>query len=877
MTKAFTDTIFQPIKLYIEGVEVPFISISVSSGIGGLPTASITVPPQAGLIDIARFYSPKVHIFYTDLLNDYDDPKEADKLLFSGVIAQPSYTKHKDTSSSVGINFNCVHRYSLINDMLIEYTGWLQADPLNQNSSVGVMADTANSNATVITALAGVQNPATQKGTEITPTSTDGSTSIIPSRWQKYYTRWVGMPGVLINFWNQMKRSAYNRQLSQGSSYFTESFVKMYQPLIEDGLQFFERMAGHYPIEAMVQADQYRVDPCPETPGKKDKIVIPPSRQLFLSSSIQAEMTISNISSYLQNSGEVTTIYQIFSNFYDSIDYEIVTLASPAEIAMRADTPGLSTDEANDFTNLDQSTPTDTSAVDTLVKPRIPFYFSPTCNVLFPGMYSSINVAYDEINVPTRINLKNLEGPDGNNGFRTNFRSPHSIRQAIAMKVAGVNGVGGVDPTQPYSLLSTMGSHYGAIGIYEQGRGIKQETQHMPRWLSMFSHSTAGGNQPLTDTMPDKTQEQGRFEALQALATGWAKRYPGDQVKTLNPYSVLATDISAHHRMLFAASDYYYTQRFASSKAGMVECPFNPHIVPGYPMDILESNPLYPSFHAMCAQVTHNFTSSSASTSVQFVAAMTYSEMANYYIPMVSPMLQVALGLAENPTLVNPDQKAMITAQDFYQYTLGTSVVAPNDIMNFSTMLVKPKKWSKVNQWEDGSGISVPAVNGGELNPMLSYQGNMSLTYRNIESKDKIEERFGIKFIDMAPSNYGPTVMRYTDKALTDDQKFELGRSQFLSYDTYFGEPINVVNTQKVNNPSAVNGTAAPTPSINNPSAFVGQAQAAASSAASSVSGAVSSALGAATAPVLAAGAAASSAVTTTVNKITGSITSAKS
>lgn len=792
MTKPFTDNIFQVVKLYIEGVQVPFTNISITSGIGGLPTASISVPAQAGLMDIARFYQPKVHVFYTDLINDYDDESEADKLIFSGVIAQVSYGKRKDTGSGMGISFTCVHRYNFMNDMLIDYSGWLNPDPLTVgDNEASVKADTANSIATIIEALAGLQDPSKTIGTEITLDNPGGSTSVLPERYTDYYTRLMGMPGLMMNVWNQMKRSAFNIQNRQGNLYYSESFIKMYKPLTEDGLHFFERLGGHFPIEAMVQADQFRIDPCPDTPGRKDKVVIPPANQLFLASAIQSDMAASNLYSYLQNTGEVTSIYGIFNNFYESFDYEILTLTSPAEVPIRANTvlgeDGLEFQQAAALTNK-------TYALDTIIKPKLPFYFAPTCNVLFPGMYSAVNVIYDEINVPTRVQLKNLESPD-QNGYRSNFRGPPSIREAIAKKIAGVNGGAGVLAGRAYSLLATTGTSYGAIGLYEQGRGIKQQSDHLPRWLSIFSQSTLGGTQDIKDVAPDQKTDPARYEAMRQLSVGWARRYPGDQRKTLNPFDAASTDISAHHRMLFAATDYYYSRRFASSKAGTVECPFNPHIVPGYPMDILEANPVYPSFHALCTQVTHTFTESSCSTHVQFEGAMTYAELANYYVPPMAPMLQVALALAENPTLVNPDAKALKTADEFYRYTLGTGSVSPDQIMDFTTMLVKPKIYT-ANGWAEGSGDSLKdTTNGGERNPMLTYQGNMSLTYRDIESRSDVEDRFGIDFIDMSPANYGSTVMKYRDKNLDDTTKFELGRSQFLDYSTYFGEQIQTQDT----------------------------------------------------------------------------------
>jgi hypothetical protein len=168
-------------------------------------------------------------------------------------------------------------------------------------------------------------------------------------------------------------------------------------------------------------------------------------------------------------------------------------------------------------------------------------------------------------------------------------------------------------------------------------------------------------------------------------------------------------------------------------------------------------------------------------------------------------MLQVALGLAENPTLVEPDEKALKTASDFYANTLGVPAVSPNELIDFRTMLVKPKKWSTgSDSWTDGSGTPIPDVsNGGERNPMLSYYGNLSLTYRPIEARSDVERRFFLTFIDMEEGNYSPTMIKYRDQQLDSESKYELGRSQFLNYDTFFGEQVIRENTQRTNNPSA--------------------------------------------------------------------------
>jgi hypothetical protein len=136
---------------------------------------------------------------------------------------------------------------------------------------------------------------------------------------------------------------------------------------------------------------------------------------------------------------------------------------------------------------------------------------------------------------------------------------------------------------------------------------------------------------------------------------------------------------------------------------------------------------------------------------------MTYSELANYYVPFVSPMVQVALNLAESPSLVNVSPKAKKAADEFYAYTLGTDAVTPEELLDFRTMLVKPQRWSvSSDSWTYGSDKPLPSPNGGDTNPMMTYQGNLSLTYREIENKTKIEKRFAIKFIDMTQPTMAP-------------------------------------------------------------------------------------------------------------------------
>lgn len=113
-----TDIVYQDIKVYIEGVQVPFEAISISQNIGEYPSAIVQVPPQSGLMDIARYYQPKVHIFYTD--RDLG----GDRLLFWGHIIACNYAKSRQQGMAT-ISFRCHHKNALFEQVTLEWSNYV--------------------------------------------------------------------------------------------------------------------------------------------------------------------------------------------------------------------------------------------------------------------------------------------------------------------------------------------------------------------------------------------------------------------------------------------------------------------------------------------------------------------------------------------------------------------------------------------------------------------------------------------------------------------------------------------------------------------------------------------------------------------------------
>jgi hypothetical protein len=826
-TQSRTDVHYQEIKLFIEGIQVPFLSISITSSIGALPQATISIPPQVGILEITRFYNPKVHIFYVDPIDG------AEKVLFSGVALNSSYSKDGGSSS---VTFQCQHRYIFMNEFLMDFSGWTsELTNINAASEQAVKSPAMSSKYAIALAMTGILNDPALRGeyVEVTQAGVDAdakflgigltpkcSPAILPSALKDFGNRMQGMPGVLLNMWNQLKHFAYKQPVEN------ELMLKMYIPLIEDGLQFFKRLGGHTFIEQKIE--QERIDPCPSTPNaeihNKPRIVSPNLR-VFLKSAVQAELGVELISSIMQFSGELADLLSIYIKFLLGIDYEMVFLASPAEVAQNPhfDDDGRLSDPSSS-----------TYALDSIIKPQLPYYYSPICNVLYPNMIRSINLQQDDYGIPTRINIKNNELPGASGGPNTNYRAPASIREAIAgfagtskRAATDVGTSNGTPVSNPelvrtgtrdmnevildvkgnfvdninQNLQSTLGSSHSKVGLYEQGRGVKFEKLIMPKWLSFYSASMFKDPEG-SDGWPSANDTE-NYNAIQTLAEGWADRY-GDGKATLNPWE-RASGLKAYQRLLVAAADYQYAQSVARSRAGNVESIFNPYIVPGYPMDIVDDTPNHPSFHAYCTSVTHTITSTSISTSISFVSAMTYTELANYYMPGSHPWLQVSLGLAKDQNIVQAsqtlDSDAMVAAHKFYLPVLGVGATSPTQLYDFQTGSILPVR-------RLGPGLtggvreSIRGGNGGELNPMASGLGSLSLAYREIEERDDIETRWSVSFVDLSEGNYNSSTIRVKNQKISDTTLLEPGSSQFLTYEPKFSDKSQDVTDDSETPPS---------------------------------------------------------------------------
>lgn len=775
--RARTDVMFQQFSVYIEGVQVPFMSMNIRTGLGSPPEMSLQIPSQTGLMEICRYYEPKVHVFFTDPISGKDC------VFFMGVITGANYVKSSTTPPRKYISFNVRHKYSQLELITLDYSGYANdsnANVTDQNANqAAIKPSSFNSAQSIGMALTGVDGAKIGGKAEINLKNVRAlgtgapEYNSIPEELRDVAARLEGFPGVMLNLWNQLKAQVY-----QDSSYH-EVMTRLYIPLVEQGLQLFKRIGGHHYLEEKINSTKEA--PCGKESDGTNALMdaprmVPPGHKSFMISSIQADISTQVIATAGQFSGEMTSFMQVLQNLIYAIEYDMVFLNAPAEVPKnpKVATPGV-----------------DTSAMDVIIKPQMPHYYAPLCNVVLPYMYDSISVNQDESAVPTRVTAVSDLVPGSTGQFGTNFRAPQSVREAVSRGISDLD-----NNTTTYSSLArtTAGAHF-KVGKYEQGRGIRHQRLQLPSWLAMLSESLTQQSPSDSETKPAADSEYGI--EIDKFRRAWQYRYdPTNEKKQLNPWDD-SSEINGYQRLLFSASDYRYTTEVAKARTGSVSMIFNPYIVPGYPMDIIDPSPTEPSFHAFCVSVSHTITARSVGTSAEFVSAMTYSELGNYEQQYVNPWLHSVLKtLSETPrefptqaerkaaesrgepltefrsSIVN-NVEARDAAAEFYLSTLGVGAAPPEQLYDFATGRPYP--------FEKMSGL-VKGLSEGSAFNHVSGEGNLYLAYRPIETKEQVAERFGIKFIDLAPDNYDPIVFSYKQPVLEESKLMEPGQSPFLSY-----------------------------------------------------------------------------------------------
>lgn len=700
-------------RVYLEGVQIPFESAHITNAYKEAPQASITMPPWPGLQEVGRNYHPKVHIFWRDYnfavsrseastssnANDLrNKTRDAYKLIFSGIVTGISDSKEiSPTGGGQSITMQCVHHTDVFSDILLRFANQqisaaqTQIDPDAEGS---VKSSEWDLNTLMIKALQGVDFEVREGDIRHIP---EGS-------WDKL----KGTPGMLRVLWNVLKKDA-NRP--QGTDNDSEALTELFIPMVEEGIKFWDKISGHPSIEEGIAADTVQYD-SPDAkngvnPDVTGNIMIPGAFRTFIGEAAQKELSIAVMNSVAAGLGtpEAVDFQSIMDELLRKLEYDMVTLSSP-----------ISKDDG--------------SSIEYLVKPVLPYYYAPICNVVLPNMLSSISVNSNYGAMPTRtMNLSNLtalvSGASSGGAPSSQYTAPHSVRYARA---------GG----QGSDLSASLSAYNNKVGRYEWGRGVKSRTSHLPAIYNVLQANLDSKEK----TNPD-TGVVAKGSATIA-EKAWNTLYPQDKwpgALLYNPFSK-ESGISAFQRLNFLFADHDFAMETAKARTATASGCFNPYAIVGYPMDVVDPVPSRESYHGLCTSISHTIHSTGTSTTSYGLAAVSsFSELALYNLPAVNPYLTSALDLDEDFRIYG-NAKAYAKACEVYSEVLGCGAAEPALLQDYDTGTPIPFT-------RDIFSGSWTTTESSDL--YNTQQGSLILVARNIQSLIEVEAERGVSegFIDI--------------------------------------------------------------------------------------------------------------------------------
>lgn len=779
-------------RVYIEGVEVPFETASIRSVYRELPEATITMPPYQGMEQLGRNYFPKLHIFYLDPNEAVMDYKAAGdssakngqvfkelstlgyseaeiknmsienrtevlqrsgyKLIFTGVINGCMESKQMTAGgASQMISLQAVHPYYVLREVLLKYVGMSLTPNGDTNNKLNVATSSfVNQPTAIIRALHGIRNG----GPSIEEADGDGVFGLSKA-YADRYERLKGCPGSIVVLWNMLKRDVLYRGLQTNNC---ESFKEMYIPLIEEGLKFFSRMTGHSVIEEALQTGKTEVEPNADaTKGTQEEdfvptsVILPPPFRTFVSEGATLQLAVQQTMDKLFGGDQqATSYYDIINGMLGLMEYDMLVLNSPARLVSNGG-----------------------EIIESVIKPHMPYYYAPICNVILPNLYDSFSIQHNSASIPTRIIVPDTivqnVGSNLPNSMNMSYVSPHSVRLGIS---------------NDKTLKGTLFPMNNKVGQFEWGTGIRGQIGTVPDWYSYYAGDAAAeGSADVTPSDP--------AGLAKAIAT-WNAVYPG--VPGMNPWDVGASGIVPYQSVLFRQADFNHTNVYAGSRVATVSGVFNPYIIVGYPMDVLDPSPMRSSYHGFCTSVSHEINAAGDSrTIIGMAACLSYEELASCYVPLTSPWLSMTLKFTEDTRIFN-NRAAYEVACQYYSTVLGVGAADPFFLVNYELGKAVPVS-RRGGVWTQGVELDHTDALPGR-SPWYSVQGSLNLVARNIMTLTQVEADHadvpGRTFIDIAMWNVGTIKSikeKRTDILQPEDVVgsalklgVEMERSAFLDY-----------------------------------------------------------------------------------------------
>lgn len=556
--------------VYINGIEVPATSVTVSYGVWAIPEAQITMVPDATLQRLGSDDRLDVQVFYCDQWIDTDKPEF--RLMFDGEIVGWSYV---NVNKARAISFNAIDYMQIFTQLFFFFM-----------SSVDDFVTTASG-----------ANTGADAGT----ITESGFAPIYP---YSLFTRGLvgnpfegnpNVPATAADTSGGDRNSLIKRPVD-----FVYNIVKALVSSTTErrtvaAANFFSPWAKRTNFHKRFVALPYL-----ESNNDNNPAIFP------ILKAAQANFAIGAVAQQAGRIGNSGSIWQMLNEIMRVLMMEISML--PTAPAVRADFELNILGPSALGAPLNNTTPI--FLANYMVKPQTFFALPPTCNVFFPSQINTFSYEENYVTQPTRVyfdeetlgNLLNLDNNENAQGLGT------ILRDALAV----------AHPEEANSLVRAVIGQAGAnnknILIYpdEFFRGPVVDRRPLPEWFfflrTLQNTPTAQQPQPEGSTPSERTVDQ-----LNPSNQTPSELTDGESPEPLNIYRT------------YAAYE-YYKEKYDRRK-GAATLVFNPYPVPGFPCAFFDRRSSRVDIFAYLTNVRQQLTTRGWTTDVSFTHGRTMQEM----------------------------------------------------------------------------------------------------------------------------------------------------------------------------------------------------------------------------------------------------------
>lgn len=509
------------VKVFIAGILVYPLSITIQSSFNESPKATIALPADVRLFNLGRYDRVPVQVFVLESM------VESTKyiLMFEGFITGRTYS---NTASERRLVFTCIAFTEIFNDTKMKFI--TSVDECNIGRIPGELAITQ----TVF--KAGMLFPSClfYEGLGY---SVEGSESFSST------TGIIKMPTqYLANVMEFLEEAGFG---FAPTGRHNDSIVSRYYAILSTNLHLDRRFCWlpffDVPVDGVEESFAWKYEGISEEDVKSGKVSV----MFPILYGMQGSMAIDQLCKGLQASTKEYTVHDLIYFLIDRMEYDFLVIPNPAfqkarvpgaDIGAELDNkkPLLVTDDImKDSAGVEAASPVNDNDVreampsmkmrysptrdcDRLVhfcvKPMLDDTFPPACNIVFRSQITSISTATQFNGCPTRIQVSNLNRvPQGQNGTNNSYMDAFGSVDFYPCEDYGKNVPIADDKraTMSYELLDI-----------ERRTGPWVSRDRAPDWLFYTTYGiafdTATENDPVKDQIKKMREQYMRRQLMRA-------------------------------------------------------------------------------------------------------------------------------------------------------------------------------------------------------------------------------------------------------------------------------------------------------------------------------------------------------------------------